>query len=122
MTSSAMYREHILDLYKHPHNFGNLENATHKHKEYNPLCGDEVEIQLEIKNNLIENVKFIGRGCTISIASASLLTDNIKGKNFAEVKNISKDDILNMLNIPISPGRIKCVLLSLEALRKAIND
>ncbi len=120
MTSTSMYREHILDLYRNPSNFGKLENPTNYYKEFNPLCGDEVEIQLIIKNNVIENVKFIGKGCAISIASASLVTDKIKGKSIDDINKFSKDDVLKMLNIPISPGRIKCATLSLEALRKAI--
>ena len=109
-----------MDLYRNPSNFGKLENPTNYYKEFNPLCGDEVEIQLIIKNNVIENVKFIGKGCAISIASASLVTDKIKGKSIDDINKFSKDDVLKMLNIPISPGRIKCATLSLEALRKAI--
>jgi len=121
MTSNQLYREHILDLWKNPLNFGNLESANKKHKEFNSLCGDEIEIQLEIKDNKINNVKFNGSGCVISIASASLLTESIKGKTINEISSINKDNILKKLNIEISPARIKCALLSLEALQKSLK-
>jgi len=115
--NSQMYREHILELWKNPLNFGSLENATHEHEKNNTLCGDEIKVQLIVKNNKIENVKFSGTGCAISIASASLLTNKIKNLDISEVKNLASGEIIKMLHIPISPGRIKCATLSLEALR-----
>lgn len=121
MTSAEMYREHILDLYKNPHNYGELKNATHKFSEFNPLCGDEITIQLIINNNKIEDIKFTGKGCAISIASASLLTDEVKGKTIEQVKNLSSENIIKMLNIPLSSVRIKCALLSLDTLKIAIE-
>jgi len=120
--SSTMYREHILDLYKNPLNFGKLENPTNSAKKNNPLCGDEIEIQLVIKDNIIKEVKFNGVGCAISSATTSLLTEKIKNKSLEEVKDLNKDDILNLIEIPISPGRIKCVLISLDVLKEAIKD
>lgn len=116
-----MYQEHILDLYKNPHNFGSLKNATNSHSENNPLCGDEVTVQLVVKNNKVEEVKFLGRGCAISMASASLLTDKIKDMSVEDVKRIKAEDMLELLNIPIGPVRMKCALLSLETLQKAIK-
>lgn len=116
-----MYQEHILDLYQHPHNFGSLKTATHKHTENNPLCGDEVTIQVEMSNSKIEQIKFLGKGCAISMASASMLTDKVKGKEVSEVMKLKKEDILEMMHIPIGPVRLKCALLSLETLQKAVQ-
>ncbi|MFT4303697.1 MAG: Fe-S cluster assembly sulfur transfer protein SufU [Candidatus Woesearchaeota archaeon] len=120
--AEEMYKEHILDLYKHPHNFGVIDNPTHKHVGHNPLCGDEITMQLIIKNEVVEDVKFNGKGCAIHMAAASLLTDEIKGKKVEEVKKMSSQDMLNMLMIPISPGRLKCALLSYESLQNSFKD
>jgi len=116
-----MYKEHILDLYKHPHNFGKLEDSTNQHRSHNPLCGDDITIQLAVKEGKVEDVKFLGRGCAISMASASLLTDEVKGKSVEEVKAITKEEILEMLEIPIGPVRLKCALLCWEALQEAVK-
>lgn len=121
MASSEMYREHILDLYKNPHNFKILENATHKFHDLNPLCGDQITLYLVIKNNKIENAAFTGSGCAISVASASMLTDAVKNKTIEEIKKLSKEEILKMLNIPISPVRLKCALLCLDTLKIALE-
>ncbi len=117
-----IYKEHILDLYKNPHNKGNLKNATHENFRTNPTCGDEVKIQLIIKKNTIKEVKFSGEGCAISQASASILTDKIKEMNLSDAKNLSKSDILEMLKIPISPGRLNCVLLPLDTFKGALKN
>ncbi len=115
-----MYQEHILDLYKNPHNFGRLGAAAMQEKGYNPLCGDEVIMQLIIKGGKVADIKFLGRGCAISIASASLLTDFIKGKTVEEVKRLRAEDLIQMLEIPISPVRMKCALLCLETLHRIV--
>jgi len=116
-----MYTENILDLYKNPRNKGHLENPTNQNSRNNPLCGDEVTIQIIINDNKITDVKFSGQGCAISMASTSMLTDKIKNMNIEMVNKLSKDDILEMLHIPISPGRLKCALLSLDTLRGALE-
>jgi nitrogen fixation NifU-like protein len=116
-----MYQENILDHYKNPRNFGRIENATVHHHEYNPLCGDEIDMFLVIdKNKKIVDVKFNGHGCAISQASASMLTEEIKGKTVNKLKKITKETILNTLGIPISPVRLKCALLCLDTLRNSI--
>tara|TARA_Y100000310_G_scaffold286519_1_gene310793 strand:- start:19535 stop:19903 length:369 start_codon:yes stop_codon:yes gene_type:complete len=117
-----MYAENILDLYKNPLNKGVLEFPTHEFERENPFCGDEIKIQLIIKGNKISDIKFNGKGCVISIASASLLTNKVKDMDLDSIKKLSKEDILGMLNIPISLGRMGCVLLSLETLRGAIKN
>lgn len=118
---SEMYREHILDLYRHPSNFGILNNATHKYTEYNSLCGDEITVQLLVKDGEIKDVKFNGSGCVISMVSASLLTEKIKGMKLEGVGRLNRSDILKLLKIPIVPIRIKCALLPLEATKKALE-
>lgn len=119
--SEKMYREHILELYKNPSNFGEIKNPTHKHTETNSLCGDEITVQLIIKNNKISDVKFNGSGCVISMVSSSMLTDKIKNMKVKDIKKLEKKDILKLLKIPINPGRVKCVLLPLDSIKGALK-
>ena len=112
------YRENILDHYRRPRNAGTLDDATHSHEENNPLCGDVIRIDLHVnENDVIDKVAFSGKGCAISQASASMLTEMIKGKSLDEAKQIGKDDILEALGIEIGPVRMKCALLSLKVLK-----
>lgn len=120
-TVEMMYQENILDHYKSPRNFGKIEGATVHHHEYNPLCGDELDMFLVIdENKKIVDVKINPHGCAISVASASMLTEEIKGKAIDELKKLTKENILEMLGIPISPVRLKCALLSLDTLKNSI--
>lgn len=119
--SEKMYREHILELYKNPSNFGELKNPTHKHTEINSLCGDEITVQLIIKNGKVNDAKFNGSGCVISMVSSSMLTDKIKNMKVKDVKKLDKKDILKLLKISINPARLKCVLLPLESVRGALE-
>ena len=116
-----LYQEHILDLFKHPHNFGVLKEATKVHTENNPLCGDEVTMQIVMKSEKIEDVRFTGHGCAISTASASLVTDKVKGMSKSDVVKMTTDDILELLMIPIGPVRMKCALLALETIQKTVQ-
>jgi nitrogen fixation NifU-like protein len=111
------YREYILDHYKNPRNFGRLEHPDISHEEDNPLCGDVIGMDFKVTNGVIEDVRFHGRGCAISQASASLLTERLKGLSLADARKIGKDDVLGELGIQISPARIKCALLSLKVLK-----
>jgi len=111
------YREFILDHYKNPRNFGRLEGPDIAHEEYNPLCGDLVGMDFRIADGVIEDIRFHGRGCAISQASASLLTERLKGMSLEEARRISKDDVLKGLGIDISPARLKCALLTLKVLK-----
>lgn len=116
-----MYQEQILDHYKNPRNFGKIMNATIHHHEKNPLCGDELDVYFLIDDGRnIADVKIYGRGCAISQASASMLTEKVKGKSIDEIKKLKKDDILEMLGIPISAARLKCALLSFDTFKNAI--
>ena len=115
------YRENILDHYRNPRNKGRLENPTHTHEEHNPLCGDIIRIDLHVNgDNVIDQVRFDGKGCAISQASASMLTEMIQGKTLDEAKQLSKEDILEALGIEIGPVRLKCALLSLKVLKAGI--
>lgn len=122
LPAESMYREHILDHYEHPRNFRKLKDPDASFMGRNPLCGDEVKMELEVKKGKIVDVAFQGGGCAISKASASLITEGVKGKSLAEVKKMTKEDVLNLLAIPISPVRLKCALLSFKVLENAISE
>jgi nitrogen fixation protein NifU and related proteins len=111
------YREYILDHYKNPRNFGRIEAPEITHEEYNPLCGDMVGMDFRVRDGVIEDVMFHGRGCAISQASASLMTERLKGMTLDEARLLSKEDVLEELGIDISPARLKCALLSLKVLK-----
>jgi nitrogen fixation NifU-like protein len=117
-----IYQQQILEHAKYPHNFGTLEAPTVSHEENNPLCGDKVRIDLLIEDGVIADVRFSGRGCAISQASASLLTDELKGMSVEAAKGYSKDDLLELIGIPLSknPTRLKCALLSLKTLKAGL--
>jgi len=117
-----LYRELILEHYKHPHNAGTLDHPDVSQEEYNPLCSDRVRIDLRIEDGIIKDVRFQGRGCAISQASASLLTDEILGKSVADVQAFGKEDMLDLIGIPLdkNPVRIKCALLPLKALKVGV--
>lgn len=112
-----IYQEELLDHYENPSNYGTLPNPDISHEEDNPLCGDRIRIDLLIENDIIKEVRFSGHGCTISLAAASMLTEEIAGKPLAEVKELSRDDILAMIGIPLGPVRVKCALLPLKVLK-----
>ncbi len=117
-----IYKENIIDHYKHPHNKHKIENPTHTKKGINPLCGDHVVIYLQVANEKIVNVSFEGDGCAISQASVSLLTDAIKGKQIIDIQKMTEIDVYNLLGIPISHTRRKCAMLSLNTLQQAIKN
>lgn len=113
-----LYREVILDHYKNPRHHGTLDPHDFSYEDENPLCGDKLRIDVRLdENKRVKEVGFTGRGCAISQASASMLTETIMGKTLDEVKQIGKDDILEMLGIELGPVRLKCALLSLKVLK-----
>jgi nitrogen fixation NifU-like protein len=116
----ALYREQILEHYKHPHNFGELDDADLEFEDNNPLCGDELRVQLRVDGGRrIEEVAFSGHGCAISQAAASLVSDEIKGMPVDDLLKLDKDFVLELLGIDISATRMKCALLSLKVLKSA---
>ena len=122
MSSADIYRELILDYYRNPRNFGRLENFDIDARDTNPLCGDEIEIQIRVgEDRKIEEIKFVGKGCAISQASASMLTELAKGKQLDWVKQVTKEDIFKMLGNPdLGPSRVKCALLGMKVLKTGV--
>jgi nitrogen fixation NifU-like protein len=118
-----LYRDEILEHYREPHNFGTLDAPDAIHEGHNPLCGDRITMMLTVDpGGAVSDIAFSGRGCAISQASASLLTDEIKGRPVAEIEDMTNQDILDLLGIEISPARLKCALLSLDTLQKALEE
>ncbi len=116
-----LYREHLIELYKSPENYGELKKPSHKATEQNTNCGDEITMHLIVKDNKVKDVRFSGSGCVMSIVSASMLTDKIKGKSVSEIKEMDKEDVLKMMKLKLSPSRVKCAVLPLEAVKKALG-
>jgi len=117
-----LYRELILDHYKNPRNYGVLEPADARAEGQNPLCGDEVTVSVRLgAGDVIEEVGFDGRGCAISQAATSMLTDLVKGKTALEVASMPKEALLDELGIPLTPVRLKCAILGLGVLKVALH-
>lgn len=119
-----LYADIILDLWRNPQNFGELNSADLEAYELNPLCGDEVKIQLKLddKRLAISDTRFIGNGCAISTAATSLLTEFIKGKKLSELMKLNEKDVIFLLGIEVGPQRIKCAILPLITLKKALRN
>ena len=115
-----MYREHILDHYQNPRHCGRILKPSLYHKELNPSCGDEIELSIRINNGTVKEAKFAGHGCAISQAAASMLMEKIQGKAVKTVMQMTKEEMLELLAIPISAVRIKCALLALRTLEKGL--
>jgi nitrogen fixation NifU-like protein len=114
------YREYILDHYRNPRNYGKLEEPDVHCEDSNPLCGDQLAMDMLIEDNHVKAIRFQGRGCAISQASASMLSEMIEGKTVEEVIALGKDDVLDELGIPISPARTKCAFLALRVLHRGL--
>jgi len=119
--TTDIYKETILDHYRHPRNYGDLPNANAHAKDANNLCGDVIEMQVRVNAGMIEDVRFRGEGCAISMATASMLTEFSKRKQVSEVKKLGKDDLIRLLGADPGPARIECALLALGVLKAAVN-
>lgn len=115
-----LYREQILEHWQNPQNFGVIDNADLVIEQVNPLCGDEVTFYFEFddKRLTINDVRFTGSGCAISIAAASILSENIRHKKISALSKITGEDVLKLIGGPVAPARLKCAFLSLEVIRK----
>ena len=118
----SLYAEDILDHYKHPRNFGQLDHPDIHVEASNPLCGDRLAMDLRVKDGVVEDVAFSGQGCAISQASASMLTEEIVGRRVKDLADTTREDILDMLGVEVSYARMKCATLSLGLLRLALAE
>ena len=118
-----LYREAILDHYKNPHGHGVIEGADAEADGQNPLCGDEVSIYVAFGEDgeTIDEVKFSGRGCAISQAATSMLTEMVKGRAASEIAALPKEELLEEIGIPLTPVRLKCAILGLGVLKVALH-
>jgi nitrogen fixation NifU-like protein len=115
-----LYREEILDHYKHPRHRGTLERPDITYEDANPLCGDQLRIDLEVEDGRIAQIRHSGHGCSISQAAASMLCERMAGRPLAEVKDLTREDMLEMLGIELGPVRLKCALLALKTLKAGV--
>ncbi len=121
MTYDELYREVILDHYKNPRGHGAIESPDAEAEGQNPLCGDEVTIYVSLDGETIDEVRFEGRGCAISQAATSMLTEMVGGRSVEEVAGMPKDELLEEIGIPLTPVRLKCALLGLGVLKVALH-
>ena len=115
-----LYREAILDHYKHPRRKGHIDAPDIHYHDTNPFCGDEITIELKVTDGVVVDAAFDGRGCAISQASASMIMEEIVGMSITDLKGWGKEDILELLGIEIDPVRLKCALLPLKALKAGL--
>lgn len=125
----TLYKEEILEHFRDPQNFGKLEKFSKTSKQLNPFCGDEIEMYVKfneketstsLSQKVIDEISFLGKGCAISIASASMLTEEVKGKTIAEINKISDEDMIELLQVEVSETRKKCALLALAVLKDCL--
>lgn len=121
----SLYQQHILEHYQDPHNFGELAGADVSAAVDNPLCGDELQFQARVEDGILADIRFTGTGCALSIAAASMLTDELQGADVERIKNVSDEDLFELLGLRkqnVSPMRMKCVLLSRDGVQQLINE
>lgn len=117
-----IYREQLMEHYKHPMNKGDMDTPSKNTLKKNPLCGDVLSMQLKIDDGVIKDIKFNANACAVTVASASILTEEVKGKSIEEVKKMTKEDLLSMLGVELTTSRVKCATLALEALQGMLED
>jgi len=116
----SFYRQHILDHHRHPRNQGTLDDADISCERDNPVCGDVVRLDIRLRDGRVSEARFSGRGCVLSMASASMLTEEILGKTVEELRTLQDEDIFRMLGITLGPVRAKCGLLALRVLHEGL--
>lgn len=115
-----LFRENILEHHRYPRCHGTLDAPDVSIEDANPLCGDHIRMDLRIRDNVLEQVRFSGQGCSISQAAASMLCEHVEGRTLDEIKALSRQDVLDMLGIDLGPVRLKCAMLALKALKSGI--
>ncbi len=119
---NPLYKQLIIDHYKNPKNFGNVGKLKLHNKVENASCGDVINVGMEIDDSgVVKSVAFDGSGCAISIASTSILLDSLKGKTLSDIKKIKSGDVLKMVGMEASSGRVKCALLSYEGIKEIVD-
>lgn len=116
-----IYQEQILDHYHHPQNSGKPQSFTHSFKLANLSCGDEIEVFVTVEDGMVKDVHFVAEGCSISIASASMISEALKGKTLEEIQQLDDKFVTDLLGIQLTTSRIKCGLLPLEAVKSALT-
>lgn len=116
-----IYKENILDHYKNPRNAGPLSPRTWSHRELNTICGDSIELYVRLGGGRVEAATFEGRGCAISQAAVSMLTDAIRGMTVDDLRALGQDDMMKLLGIPVGPARMKCAMLGLKTLQRGLE-
>jgi nitrogen fixation protein NifU and related proteins len=119
---AALYSEVLLDHFRRPRNYGTLPAPDIAYEDLNPLCGDRIRIELRVNQTVVEDARFTGNGCAISMAAASLLTELIMGSDIKDTEAISDDDLIAALESDIKPSRRQCALLPLEVLRAGLRN
>jgi len=121
MKNKGLYNDKILKLWKNPKNFGKLKNPTHKHSEANTICGDNMFIYLRVEKGIVKDASFFSTGCLVCIVFASKLTEMIKGMKVQDVCNLKKEDFLKLLDVEITPLKIRCACLPLDAVQNCLK-
>lgn len=121
MEKDTLYKQFIIDHYKNPKNFGSLNDATHQASRSNISCGDEMEVYLKVTDGVVEDLKFEARGCAISIATMSMLSEKLIGMSIEQIEQYENSEVLHLVGMEESSGRVKCALLSIESVREALK-
>ncbi len=121
MKKKSLYNEELLELWKNPKDFGKLENSTHEYSEVNTICGDEMFVYLRVENNIVKDAKFFSTGCLICIVFASKLIEIIKGMRVEKIYELKDKDLLKLLNVELTPLKMKCACLSLDAVKNCLK-
>jgi nitrogen fixation NifU-like protein len=114
------YKEYILDHYRNPRNFGHLDAPDAVAEDLNPLCGDQIRIELKVKDGTVDDIRFYGKGCAISQAATSMLTESARGKRLEDLMRMPAEEVIESVGIGISPARLKCATLGLKVLKSAV--
>jgi nitrogen fixation NifU-like protein len=120
--TSDLYREQILDHYGNPRNEGSLDNPDIAHERANPVCGDVIRLEITFEDGRVSEAAFSGQGCVVSMASASMFTEEIHGKTIAELKAMEDEDIFEMLGVDLGPSRANCGVLPLRTLQEGMSQ